>query len=173
MISVRDVPASVGWVLCAKRLNICKDMRIYILRYLFKEIKCFDPIRGIIWNEMQIRMYKSLYLPQRQVLFKGNRRSGIAYGLCGITASFSAKGLSVTIFVASQQSRINMGSILVSMTCTNVRLINVLEANDVVNNYSQCDLTIIENNAKLICTAQKEWVPPFDTSSFYTVQCEQ
>lgn len=115
MIWIRDVPASIGWVLVSPYLPIVKDIRKVILNLLYKRIEFFYPILGITWRSEQYQMYKSLYVGKRQILIHINKRKGTTFGLAGIAMSFALQEKRVCVITNSLMTNNNFVRVLDKM----------------------------------------------------------
>lgn len=86
-IWIRDIPASIGWILASSHLPIVLDCVGLVTRYLYKKQEYFSPITGIIWNPKQYDMFGTLYSPHKEMVIRLDKRNGATFGIIGMVAS--------------------------------------------------------------------------------------
>ena len=84
---IRDVPASVTWLLIVKYLPIHKDNIKLILGYLFKKEIFYGEVPHMHWSMDQYKVYSTLYLKEQTTMIRMGPRCGKKTTIAGITAN--------------------------------------------------------------------------------------
>jgi len=84
---VRDVPASIGWMLAAEHLPLNADCIKHVLDYLFREEHFYGALDAHTWSREQYAAYGALYSPQQYTLIKMGRWTGKTTAIAGIAAN--------------------------------------------------------------------------------------
>jgi len=104
---VRDVSASVTWVLISRKLPILKDCAPLVLKYLFKLVQCYEHIKyPSVWTQHQLQAYQALYSPYQLTTIKMGRNSGKGTAIAGIAASMMLQRQDYRICVLVGSKRI-------------------------------------------------------------------
>lgn len=110
-VLIRDVPASVGWLLAAKWLPLHKDCVQIILKYLFRKVIFYDQIRvPRQWNQNQLQAYNALYTDFHVTTLRMGRNSGKKTAIAGIAANLllTRSNYKICILTATKRSAIRL-----------------------------------------------------------------
>lgn len=165
---VRNVPETITWLLCSKRLPINKDIAKYMTKYLFDQKFLFDPDSGITWMPQQLKAFQSIHEHDCTIVNVPTQGETIMC-VAGIVASYllRSKDYDIAVYRNDKMSRTKIMKAVVAMIagrrevlCENTRCIRIKDCNNSVEILPYTDRSM-KVSSLIICIDTDKIEPRF------------